>query len=137
MKKLRGFSYVKSMANFEAFHWNFSSSTNPQIVRSVQLLCILNTYNDMILTCLVGHNSQPMRFYAHILFYKLEKSSIKKHVFLYLFFVGILQKKTYIRHIRDEYLILLLYFLHCTKQVDRCVTNKKCSNIYIYKCSTL
>ena len=33
-KKLYGFSYVKSMANFEAFDWNFSSSTNPQIVRS-------------------------------------------------------------------------------------------------------
>ena len=24
------------MANFEAFHWNFLSSTNPQIVRSVK-----------------------------------------------------------------------------------------------------
>ena len=27
-----GFSYI--MANFEAFRWNFSSSTNPEIVRS-------------------------------------------------------------------------------------------------------
>ena len=32
--KLHGFSYVKSIANFEGFHWNFLSSTNPQIVRS-------------------------------------------------------------------------------------------------------
>ena len=36
-KKLRGFSYFKSMANFEVFCWNFSSSTNPQIVRSERL----------------------------------------------------------------------------------------------------
>ena len=28
------FSYVKSMANSKVFHWNFSLSTNPQIVRS-------------------------------------------------------------------------------------------------------
>ena len=34
-KKLHGFSYGKRMANFEAFHWNFLSSTNPQIMRSV------------------------------------------------------------------------------------------------------
>ena len=33
-KKLRGFSYSKRMANFEAFRWNFSSGTNPEIVRS-------------------------------------------------------------------------------------------------------
>ena len=33
-KKLHGFSYVKSIANFEGFHWNFSLSTNPQIIRS-------------------------------------------------------------------------------------------------------
>ena len=39
MKKLdgNGFSYSKSMANFEAFRWNFSLSTNPQIVRSDNL----------------------------------------------------------------------------------------------------
>ena len=34
-KKLRGFSYSKSMANFEAFRWNFLLSTNPELVRSV------------------------------------------------------------------------------------------------------
>ena len=28
------FSYSKSMANFEAFLWNISSSTTPEIVRS-------------------------------------------------------------------------------------------------------
>ena len=28
------------MANFEAFHWNFSSSTNPEIGRSVLLLLL-------------------------------------------------------------------------------------------------
>ena len=32
-KKLFGFSYSKNMANFDMFLWNFSSSTNPQIVR--------------------------------------------------------------------------------------------------------
>ena len=37
-KKLHGFSYVKSMANSEAFDWNFLSSTNPQIVRSGPVL---------------------------------------------------------------------------------------------------
>ena len=36
-KKLHGLSYVKSMANFEAFCWNFSLSKNPQIVRSVHV----------------------------------------------------------------------------------------------------
>ena len=34
-KKLVGFSYSKSMANFEAFLWSFSSSTIPEIVRCV------------------------------------------------------------------------------------------------------
>ena len=37
-KKLRGFSYVKSMANSESFHLNFWLSTNPQIVRSGPVL---------------------------------------------------------------------------------------------------
>ena len=32
-KKLHEFSYAKNLANFEAFRWNFSSSTNPQIVK--------------------------------------------------------------------------------------------------------
>ena len=34
-KKLHGFSYSKNMANFEAFWYTFSLSTNSQIVRSV------------------------------------------------------------------------------------------------------
>ena len=34
LKNLHGFSYVKSMANFEVFHWNILSSTNLQIARS-------------------------------------------------------------------------------------------------------
>ena len=37
-KNLHGFSYIKSMANFEAFCWNFSSSTNPQIVRITAII---------------------------------------------------------------------------------------------------
>ena len=35
-KILFGFSYSKNMANFKAFLWNFSSSTNPEIVRNAQ-----------------------------------------------------------------------------------------------------
>ena len=34
-KKIFGFSYSKNMANFEAFLWSFSSSTNSEIVKSV------------------------------------------------------------------------------------------------------
>ena len=30
-----GFSYIHNMAKFEALHWNFLSSTNPEIGRSV------------------------------------------------------------------------------------------------------
>ena len=33
-KELFRFSYSKNMANFEAFLWSLSSSTNPEIVRS-------------------------------------------------------------------------------------------------------
>ena len=33
-KNLGGFSYSKSIANFEAFRWNISSSTNSKIGRS-------------------------------------------------------------------------------------------------------
>ena len=40
-KKLHGFSYSKSMANFEAFRQNFLSSTNPRIVRSALVICLL------------------------------------------------------------------------------------------------
>ena len=32
-----GFLYTQNMANFEAFQWNFSSSTNPEFGRSVVL----------------------------------------------------------------------------------------------------
>ena len=35
MKKLRGFSYSKNMANFEAFHWNIPSSTKFIFPKSV------------------------------------------------------------------------------------------------------
>ena len=38
-KRLHGFSHSKSMTYFEAFLWNFSSSTNPEIVRSGYLSC--------------------------------------------------------------------------------------------------
>ena len=36
-KKLFGFTYSKNMANFEVFLWSISSSTNPEIVRSVYI----------------------------------------------------------------------------------------------------
>ena len=39
-KKLNGFSYFKNVANFEAFFWSFSSSTNPEIVRSEIVLLL-------------------------------------------------------------------------------------------------
>ena len=35
-----GFSYIKNLANFEAFRWNFSSSTNPEIWRSGDFLTL-------------------------------------------------------------------------------------------------
>ena len=48
-KKLHEFLYFKSIANFEAFHLNFSSSTNPQIVRSETYLShILTSYPSSI-----------------------------------------------------------------------------------------
>ena len=37
-RKLFGFSYSINMANFEAFLWNFSSSTNPEIIKYVQVI---------------------------------------------------------------------------------------------------
>ena len=33
-KKLHGFSYSKNIANFEAFHWNISSSINLLFLKS-------------------------------------------------------------------------------------------------------
>ena len=41
------FSYSKSVANFEAFCWNFSSSTNPEIVRCVTLHIFGRNEEDM------------------------------------------------------------------------------------------
>ena len=40
MKKLREFSYSKSMENLYASCWNISSGTNPEIVGSVQVQTI-------------------------------------------------------------------------------------------------
>ena len=35
-KKLHGFSYSKRMVNFEAFHWNISSSINLYFLKSAK-----------------------------------------------------------------------------------------------------
>ena len=41
---LHGFSYFKNMANFEAFHWNFSSSKNSEIGRSEIVALFLRSH---------------------------------------------------------------------------------------------
>ena len=57
MKKTMGVvSYVKSMETFEAFSWNFSSSTNPQIVRSVELGIITRPYQIWLLAIALYQN---------------------------------------------------------------------------------
>ena len=61
-KTLCGFSYVKSMANFDAFCWIFSSSTNPQIMRSA----LLGIGMDQIKKAETIYSIIPFVYLSHI-----------------------------------------------------------------------
>ena len=56
-KSNSAFLYTWNMANFEAFRWNFSSSTNPEIGKSGAMLWIQNKLNFRLIL-LFGDTSE-------------------------------------------------------------------------------
>ena len=57
---IHGFSYPKNMANFEAFHWVISSSTNLLFLKSDHSICTINfhyTFFPFLEHCAQGNFS--------------------------------------------------------------------------------